>query len=884
MTTTIEDFWKILAEIQGQTTDLTKPIKAIAHNEQATIDKFINNVVDQISYNSDDWERIKAFIIDWSASHRTISTYQNNINDIYEIPNDQLDELFRSFGYLYSASLKDSITNEPPQSKINFFLDLVNLYKIKGTPQALLDVFKYYGVSDIDIYEFQLQLEERENKNANDLIFKGRITAGTSSDTSPIYLPFNFLTESDPHWLQTESQIRELFTNNKINFPSITPYFAVKPVFDEEPVDAATSMLSRKVQDQYDLWNISGSPDEGTLIVLPQDATISILGEITSMLTLYLSAIYTFNKEFYIGAPSSRFICYDCTNVISADIIDEFRDITERKILTREEWKIRWEQYLDTFSRVISENFLQTSTDAGIVLGNLNPTIKTALDNLDNDNIEVLGTLLSDLGEWIRNNISYGFINLSYVLFGLDSFFSQIKDVVNFFKPYRARLIPLEQLQFRNRLFNSIIINDELKTINIEQDIYDFVTGDSTPCLLDSTSSMYYSRETFDCNSYYDIGAVTDISQEIFIEVEQIIYDRLGCPLGVGDSTSAVYIASNEGAPNAPIVTNTPQTYDIQNINAGENTITGYYQELQTPGYAVTLNLFNIIDSTAEFYSHIITNKELDSYTAKISGTPITSNYYMSVDYDNSDNSGIVHIPDGTNVVTVNIPSPPEVIDSTGYTVAVSLSNTVDVNPSIYNYTIIEREETFFKVLFSDNIDSNNYYLEWIIITHDRQGVTALPMTPGITTVTIPFTPAEVNTNYGINLELLNEIDSTSVIIPFIVTEKTISNFTVTFEREINTPNYELMWARPLNLSITPDEYEYYQTGQFVNFDGVPTETIDSTSNIDVYVEGTQGRFDCSYGRDIVDIKILLDTGYIIHKDIGGIVHKDTGGIMHIDL
>jgi len=881
----IDDFWKILSEIQGNTTDLTEPVKAIAHNEQATIDRFMNNVVDQISYNSADWTRIKAFITDWCAAHRTVSTYQSNISDIYEIPNDQLDELFRSFGYPYSASIKDSTSNEPPQNKINFFLDLVNLYKIKGTPQALLDVFKYYGISDLDIYEFQLQLEERTGKNNDDLIFKGQITVGTSGDTSPIYLPFKFLTENDPHWFQTESQIRELLANNNINFPSTTPYFAVKPVFDEEAIDAATGMLVRRVQDQHDLWEDSGLPSENSLIVLPQDAVITILGETTSMLTLYLACIYTFNKEFYVGAPASRFICYDGTNVVSANIMDEFRHITGRKIFTREEWKERWEEYLDTFSRIISDNFLQVSTDAGDVLGNLNPNIKNDLDNLAADNIEVLGTLLTDLGEWVRNNISYGFINLSYILFGLDSFFGQMSDVVDFFKPYRARLIPLEQLQFRNRLFNSIIINDELKAISVELDVHDFVTGDGVPCLVDSTASLFYARETYDCNSYFDIGAVTDISQDVFIEVYDDIRDRLACPLGISngisDSTAAVYIASNAGAPEAPIVTSnltefTYQTHDITNIEAGSNTLVGYHKETQISGYSLTLNLFNTIDSTIEFYSHIITEKNLNSYTAKISGTPTTSNYYMSADYDNSEYSGIAHIPDGTNEIKISVldstsPLPAE-IDSTGYTVAVSLSNLVDANPSTYNYTITKRTETYFKVLFSDNMDSNNYYLDWIIISHPKQGVEELSIAPGITTRTIAFTPAEVNTNYGVMLELLNDVDSTSVIIPFIVTEKTITGFTVTFEREIDTDNYKLMWSLPFNSSLEPDEYKYYQTGQFVNFDGVPLESpADSTGNVSVYVEGTQTVFDCSYGRDIVDIEISDSESFLLWEGVDGI-------------
>lgn len=886
----IDDFWKILQEIQGTTTDLTTPVKAIAKNEQAVSENFINNVIDQMAHRSSDWYRIKNFIRDWYASHRTIASYQNNISDIFELPNDQLDELFRSFGYPYSTFIKDSSSNEAPTTKVNFFLDLVNLYKRKGTPQALLDVFRYHGISQLDIYEFQLQLEERYQKDPTDLIFKGTLTTGTSGNSSPIYLPFNFLTESDPHWFQTEQQIRDLLATNKINFPSTTPYLAVKPVFDEESIDAATGILSRKIQDQHDLWEINGSPDEAVLVVLPQDAVITVLAEVSSLLTLYLSAIYLFNKEFYVGSAASRFICYDGTNVSSVDIMEEFSDITQEKILTRLEWREKWELYLDTFSRIISRNFLQDSNDASLVLDNLNPTIKTGLDNLTIDNIEILGTLLTDLGEWLRNNVSFGFINMSYILFGLDSLFSEMSKVVEFFKPYRARLIPIEQLEFSNRLFNTIIVEDTFATIDVDERIYDFVTGDSIPCCsnlgidstsqpsicLDSTTNLYYSRETFDCGSWFDIGAVTDLPENEFIEVRDDVIDRLGCPIFYGDGTAAIQIASRLDAPNAPIVNselieNTFRRYDIQKIEHDADTVTGEYREVQSAGYALTLNLFNEIDSTSNFYSHVITNKTINDYTAKISGLTDTVNYFMSCDYDNSVNSGIVHIPDGTNTVVVSIPT--QVIDNTAYTVAISLSNLVDSTASTYYYAVTERTTTTFTVEFSDNMNSNNYYLEWILITHDKQGVIDLPITT--TTLTIPFLPPyEVNDNYGLSLSLLNEVDSTPII-PLIVTDKRIDGFTVKFSQVIDTNNYQLMWSRPLNSSLVSDTYNYRQTGSFINFDGVP---LDSTGV--VYVEGTQGHFDCDHGKDIVEIEVYDTISFLLQQNGSFLLQEDGSNIV----
>ena len=591
MAYTIDDFWKILAEIQGQSTDLTEAVKAIAQNEKTTATRYIELVIDQLAFNSPDWQRFRNFVRDLYAAHRTLTTFQANVSDVYQMPNDQLDELFRSFGYNYSTSLRDPVSNEAPINKINFFLDLVNLYKRKGTPQALVDVLQYYGINEIDLYELQLQFDDRPLKDSHDLTFKGKVSAGTTGDTTPIYLPFNFLTDRDPHWLQTESQIRQLFNQNKINFPSQSPYFAVKPLFDEEATDAATGILTRNVQDQYAVWNNAGRPNEDLIVVLPQNAVITITGVTVSLLTLYLSTVYTFNKEFTVGAPSSRFICYDGTNTDALDIIDEFRSLTEQKLLTRAQQKANWLEYLDLFTRNIGLNFLQTHEDAGNYLAVLNPDVKNSLDNLAADNITVLGSLLNDLGEWVRNNISFGFINMSYILFGLDSLFSNLGDVIDFFKPYRTRIVPLETIQFSNRLFNSIAVEDSFR-FDVDVQFHDFITGDSIPCCtdqgidsttpvcLDATSTNhYYSRETYDCGSWYDIGAVTDFPQELFIEIDDTIYDSMRCPSFYGDGTANIIAASTLNAPFAPILTS-----EITEVNT-DSTSASFSQYYQSGGF-----------------------------------------------------------------------------------------------------------------------------------------------------------------------------------------------------------------------------------------------------------------------------------------------------------
>jgi len=545
---TRDTYWEIWQLIKDGTSvgDLTTAVEAIALAEKTVSENYFSNVVDQVSFSSADYVRLRSFLRDWYATHRTITTQSVSLSDPYGMPNNELDILFQSFGYDLSAILKNPIGNEPLLAKVNFFLDLVNLYHIKGTPQALVDVLQYYGINQLDIYEFFLQLEDRPGKGIGDLVFKGDIVAGTSNDTSNIYLPYHFLTDSDPHWLYTESQIIQLNQTLDINLPSKTPYFAIKPIFTETELYAGASIISRIIQDQYEDWQATG-------IKPPKNASSSLTGDIVSILALYLACIYFFDKLFTVGFYGDNFFCYDGTSTSTIEILNEFETITSRPF-TRADQRQRIFEFYDLFTRVDSQNFLQLRTDAKNVLAILNPTFKATLDSLTEPDLIVLQSLLLDVGAWIRSNISPVFMNLSHLIFGIDSVFSQLKDVINFFKPYRARLIPLETLEFRNPLFETIIVEDILGKITVESQIHDFITGDSTPCCteedidstsstticLDGTADLFYSRETYDCGSYFDIGAVTDIRQEVFIEDYNTIQDTLTCIPGIDASTTIV--------------------------------------------------------------------------------------------------------------------------------------------------------------------------------------------------------------------------------------------------------------------------------------------------------------------------------------------------------
>ena len=528
----VDDFWEIFKAVRDETAEgLTEAIEAIARGERTKADRLFANVLDQIPFNTPDYVRLRNFLRDLYAAHRTIASVSSTVSDPRSLTNEHLDELFRSFGFNYSAQLKQATTNTPLESKINFFLDLVNLYKIKGTPQALVNVLQFYGISDLDIYSFWLKLDKD-----GELIFSGDAVAGTTVNPSPITLEYDLLTKTDPHWLYTQNQILQLNQTNNINLPSKTPYFGVQPV---AALGAETSILVRKVQDQYDSY-------QATSTLPTADAEISLLGANYSLLELYLSIIYTFYKEYDAGVTGDNFVCYDGTNTISAEIISEYNGIVAGEVTSRQNILDRLSQYRDLFTRVKARNFLQTKTDGETILAIISPALKTDLDALSETNVEVLNSLLRDLASWVRFNIGFGFINLGFILSGLQAVFDELKPVIDFFKPYRARLLVLESIQYKDRLFGSIVVEDLFGPIGYQEDFFDFLTGDSAPCCedpyticQDSTAKLLYSRETYDCGSYHDIGAVTDIRRPLQITQFEDIIDPLRCSTQQ-DSTALV--------------------------------------------------------------------------------------------------------------------------------------------------------------------------------------------------------------------------------------------------------------------------------------------------------------------------------------------------------
>jgi len=908
-----ELYWKLFNIAGGGSEpDVTKVLDSIVKSDRSKLDQYFTNAVDQIAFDTQDWKRMRSFFIDLFAAHRSLITQAAGISDPHFLTNSELDELFRSFGYPESVRLQGFDEN-PLENKVQLFLDLVNLYKIKGTPRSILEVLQYYGIPELDIFEFWLQ-----KKSEGELEFKGEAVAGTTVDPSPISLPFDLLTLGDPHWMMSESKVLQLDALNKINLPSKTPYFAVQPSVE---IGIENAILVRLVQDQYQSWYDAGAVTKENLP--PQDADITILGVTASLLELYLLTLYSFHKDYEIGSAISKFACYDGTNTSTVDIVEEYEEIISGPI-TRSNKDSKYTEYLDLFTRVREDHFLYNYNDATsnnsaeLALNDINPDLIADLNSLTSDNATALQSLLKDLAVWVRNNVGFGFVNLGYIFFGLNQLFEDLKPVINFFKPYRARLVVLELLNFRNQLTESIPTEDLITDFEIGFDVNDYMTANSSPCCtvrdepdicLDSTAGTFYSRNTYDCGSYHDIGAVDDPTP-IEMIIEQNVCDDFRCPPGCApDSTdTSDVIVSDVVAPlnyrgvcdrlaplpanfdgttsaiiapdstdctdlipitcqNAPyvfseVIADTIEHIEDLVIGTEEFTVLFPEEEASTD-YILNVNLFNewVGGKTASMYGIIITQKATTGFTVAFSSPLDRLDYKLSWSVNPSaTNRGTEILTQGADIYTVSFDVP---FTGDDYAIGTCMVNIADDPPSMYQFVVTEKDNNGFTMQFNSPIDSTNYTIDWNIFDSTSfipNGLVNIPYGADEMTVYYPSDNKQQNDIYALSLTMINTDDATASVYSYLLTKKDNDNFTVAFSSPIDSTNYYLSYA----ITHKPvEEFVYRQESGFRLYD-------------------TMGRFDCTHGFDSVEIElqVLSQQGVILQENDGWLLLEDGGGIL----
>ena len=157
------------------------------------------------------------------------------------------------------------------------------------------------------------------------------------------------------------------------------------------------------------------------------------------------------------------------------------------------------------------------------------------------------------------------------------------------------------------------------------------------------------------------------------------------------------------------------------------------------------------------------------------------------------DNQGSSNIGLGSNLITINLD---ETMDDINYTVISSIQNSLDGDPSKYMWIITEKTTTSFSVLFSDEIDSNNYVYEWAVVPSSdaiKNGTVAL--TNGTDIQSVTFASSFASDDYSLILVLENVSDANPSLYSWIIDGKTASGFSVAFSDLMDSANYILSWT-----------------------------------------------------------------------------------------
>jgi len=444
----------------------------LAEDSKAKATQLFTENIDLNCFTSDDYKRLKNFLTPWYASLRSFPSTMRHASDVRSLPDSHLNELINSFGFV------DSLDEISKVNKVDFFYDLVNLYKIKGTPEAVERVLGYFGISDVELMEYWLQYD-----NQNELIFR---PVKISSATNPITntyrdIDFDTIVNTDPHWYLTKDNINQLFLNNRIAFPSKSPYFGLRPTVQlvGDLTTPSLSILTRIILNQYDDYLAGNYPVKNLILT-----NIKIYA---SILDLYLGVIYAFNKLFpkTFNPSALETIIYNGSMSLSNDDIFELYSTLNGRAsnLTRDQIEINRVLMGNNFSRDRNTNFLTNLNTAETNLNILNPDLKLTIDTSfsSGSGLLQLKQLVKDLSSWIKQNINIYTPDLSVLLFGFSSL-EYVTDIINFFKPYRARLISLEHAFYINSPLNdSIITEDNLSLIKETDTFIDWDVADSIP-------------------------------------------------------------------------------------------------------------------------------------------------------------------------------------------------------------------------------------------------------------------------------------------------------------------------------------------------------------------------------------------------------------------
>ena len=174
---------------------------------------------------------------------------------------------------------------------------------------------------------------------------------------------------------------------------------------------------------------------------------------------------------------------------------------------------------------------------------------------------------------------------------------------------------------------------------------------------------------------------------------------------------------------------------------------------------------------------------------------------------------GLVAISNGNTNVSVTFD---EAFSELNYAISLGLQNIVDSTISVYPTIITNKTLSGFTVEFSGDIDSDNYYLNWIATISGGCDTSEISwqsgnavVASGTNNVDVVFPATFDDSFYVITFSLQNNVDSTASIYPAIIKNKQTTGFSLEFSGYLDSDNYSISWIATTSGTTTPVSGNY---------------------------------------------------------------------------
>lgn len=151
---------------------------------------------------------------------------------------------------------------------------------------------------------------------------------------------------------------------------------------------------------------------------------------------------------------------------------------------------------------------------------------------------------------------------------------------------------------------------------------------------------------------------------------------------------------------------------------------------------------------------------------------------------------GSAAIPLGVTQITVVFST---ALTSVNYNVLCDISNLVDVNPQFQTPIVTNKTTTGFTVKWNAPTDSANYAIEYVV-PGAQASVAEVAVPAGNTSLVVTLSIPMTSTNYAVLAMLQDTVDAFTQFQPVIVTNKTLTTFTVKWNAPTDSPDYTITY------------------------------------------------------------------------------------------